>query len=111
MHAVADVHDTPVSVAAEVLGNGCTVQPVPSQRSASVAELPLLSLESPAAVQASAAVHETPFSSPNVASEGSGVGWMVQPVASHRSAIGALVPPLRRYEPTAVHTVPVHEMP
>ena len=67
------------------------VQVVPSQASASVAELVR---ELPTAVQALAALHDTPASVLSLDPVGLGVGWMVQLVPSQRSASVTTAPEL-----------------
>jgi hypothetical protein len=61
-------------------------------------------LEDPTAVQAVAALHETPLRTMYVAPAGLGVGWICQAVPFQRSASDTMVLPLL-YTPTAVQAV------
>src|SRR5215472_7737954 len=109
VQASAAVHDTAdswLSNAPVGLGVAWMVQLVPSQCSASVCGGPGLGSEKsnqlPTAVQASAAVHDTPDNWLRVA--GLGVASMLQLVPSHRSAsvIWTWLPGPVKYAPTAV---------
>jgi len=88
-HAVGDVHDTAVrnvSVASAGLGIDCRSHCRPFHCSASANCRPAESMKSPTAVQAAAAVHDTPVRKVSFACRGSRVGWIVHRLPSHRSA-------------------------
>ena len=112
VHSEGEEHETPLktspfpSVPGGVIAD-CTVQAVPSHRSASSRESVC-----PTAVQAEAEVHETAFRVyPAVAAVGD--GWMLHFVPFHCSAtVPALLPELSNEPPTAVHAVAdVHDAP
>jgi hypothetical protein len=95
VHAVADVHETPFRLLpAPTLGVARTLQRVPSQRSASVTGVPVLSVLFPTAVHAVAEVHDTPDRLLACAPMGLGVVWIVQDVPSQPSASVTTVPAL-----------------
>ena len=98
VHADADVHDTPLSVAPpwDGLGVGWMLQRVPFHRSARVVPSAL----PPTAVHADADVHDTPFKPPPRG--GLGVGWMVHLVPFHRSATARGTPAVVVLAPTAM---------
>ena len=86
--AVAEVHEIPrrmLPVAWLGFGTGWSFQAVPVHLSAMANSLPSL-LMRPTAVQAVAALHDTPRSSPGTGPSGRGVGWIVQLVPFQRSA-------------------------
>src|ERR1700730_2292988 len=89
VQAVAVLHDTPfrkLLTAPAGLGVGWIFQLLPFQRSASVTRVPEPLPESPTAVQAVAAVHDTPIRKLPVAPVGLGVGWIAQLLPFQRSA-------------------------
>ena len=78
VQAVLDGHDTLerlLPVARAGLGMLCTVQLVPSQRSANLTKTPELFVYWPTAVQAALDEHDTPWSCP-LLTGGVGAGWM-----------------------------------
>src|SRR4029077_21031632 len=105
MHAVAEVQETAVRSSPLVgppMRDGCTVHDVPFHCSASVFSSSVAepSPHSPAAVQALADGHDTPWNG-MAPPPGNGVVWMVHVWPFHRSA---RVPPFSP-NPTAVHAV------
>jgi hypothetical protein len=86
MHAVADVHDTPVrslEIAAAVFGVRWIDQRLPSQRNARViSRVPELFSKRPTAVQAIGDVHATALRALSDEPVGVGVGWIAQPDAA-----------------------------
>jgi hypothetical protein len=111
VHAVAEVHDTPVRKlfgAPAGAGTGCMLQLVPSHLSAMTCPAPLF----PTAVRAFGEVQETLFkTAPGVAEVG--VGWMLQLVPSQCSvSVPMGLPAVSTTEPTATQAVgDVHETP
>src|SRR3954454_2845088 len=100
MHAAAFEHETPVSVSEPGSGTACTVQLVPSQRSASGATTPFR--YSPTAVHAVAEVHDTASRALSIAPLAGGLAWTAHAPPSHRSiAVGCEWPGV----PVAVHAV------
>jgi hypothetical protein len=103
VHAEVEVHETaprPYPGLCEV-GDDWRVQVVPFHCSATVPSelLAELSRTTPTAVHAVADVHETPVRKLIGAPAGAGIGWMLQLVPSHLSAITCRAPLF----PTAVH--------
>jgi hypothetical protein len=102
MHALAEVHDTPVSLLPIVPGGVriCSMdQEVPFHASATARP------SDPAAVQALAAVQDTPLSvALPGAGTGSGICWTDHAVPFHCSAAGAFLFPAA-YHPVAVQSV------
>jgi hypothetical protein len=83
VHAVAEVHDTPFSMAPPVgLGVDWIVQRVPSHRSAKVSSSPPRLNKEPMAVQAEAEVHDTPVRTLSTGLVGLRVDWIDQLVPS-----------------------------
>jgi hypothetical protein len=113
MHEVTDAHETPNSTFVDVddrLGEDCSVQLEPSQRSARVTEW-LVLFEVPTAVQAVDEAHETELSWASVG-DGLGVVRSVQLVPSHVSATVCCIPLELVVVPTAAHDgAVVHDTP
>ena len=108
VHALAEVHDTPLRALTEApagLGVAWMDQAVPFQCSASVPWRPPLPEEYPVAVHALAEVHETALKMLPEAPAGCGVAWIDQLVPSQRSASSAALPALLASYPTAVQAV------
>jgi hypothetical protein len=105
MHAVADEHDTTLSVLMTLgpgLGVPWIVQLTPSQRSASCC-CPWSA--EPTARQAVAVGHETLLSSLSPPLDGLGVTWIDQLAPFHTSASVRSMPIASQYAPTPVQAV------
>jgi hypothetical protein len=101
VHALAEVHDTLVSVLPRVPGGvviGWMDQEVPFHVSASAAP------SDPAAIHALAEAQDTPFSAALLVVRGAGTFCTDHLVPFHRSAAGMPVEPVK-YRPAAVHSV------
>ena len=105
MHARGDVQRTPAS-SLEIAPLGLPVcwmdHFVPFQRSANVADGPLLGCQSPTAVHAMRDTHETPFKNASAAPAGVGLVWVVQRFPFQRSTRVWMMLPAW-VEPTATH--------
>jgi hypothetical protein len=106
VHVWGDGHDTASSSAPVEpggVGVGWIVQTFPSQRSTSVPDLPVLSVDRPTAVHACGVAHDIPDSSALVAPGGAGVGWIFHALPFHRSVNVDELPVLSVDCPTAIH--------
>jgi hypothetical protein len=86
VHAVADVHDTPLSALKLRAGVSWIVQLTPFQRSASVSRPKSSSKKLPTAVHAVVDVQDTPLSWTFTAPGGAAVSWIAQLTPFQRSA-------------------------
>src|SRR6516165_1634993 len=108
VQARAEVHDTAPSSLPEApagFGVAWMVHVVPFQRSASVADTPEAALtKTPAAVQASGALHDTPCRT-LLAPAGAGTRLRRHVEPFHASASGSVRPVLPVESPTAMHAL------
>ena len=85
MHTFSERHDTPTSTP-DFWGTRCSVQRLPSHRSASGAVAPVELVHDPTAIHTLDAGHDTPRKLADFAPAGLAVVWIVQVVPFQRSA-------------------------
>jgi len=86
VHAEGEVHDTPIRTLAPELGAGWICHLVPFHRSTTGRHARDRLTVTPTASHADGDTQDTPSKALHAAPAGLGIGWMRQPLPSHRSA-------------------------